>query len=109
MAQYAISGIWNSGSNITDYAVHRVSNVNGSTVYGSAKKYSKEDILILLDNPINSAKTIVWNYNSGVSRSGADIEVVGFGVNRYLRTVPDATVTDNLDNLINFGWLNCKF
>ncbi|WP_428068206.1 DUF3892 domain-containing protein [Chryseobacterium gambrini] len=106
MATYAISGVWkdNTGT-ITHYAIHTV---NGNTL-GLATKYTKANAINLLDNNQNSARTLLWNYTDQNWQWGTTVQVVGAGVNRYLRTTQDGTVRDNLAHLINYGWVTNNF
>ncbi|KFC20076.1 DUF3892 domain-containing protein [Chryseobacterium sp. FH1] len=105
MAHYAISGVWkDANGTITDYAIH-TANKEKNTVDNPAKKYSKAEAIKLLDNSQNSAQTLLWNYTSKVWKWGTDIIVVATGTNKYLRTIQDGTVQDNLDHLINYTFV----
>jgi len=105
MAHYAISGIWKNGSGtITDYAIH-IADRKENTVNTPAKKYSKAEAVQLLENSQNSAETILWNYTSKSWQWGTDVNVIGTGENKYLRTTQDGTVRDNLDHLINYSFV----
>lgn len=106
MAYYAISGVWKDENDvITDYAIHTWVGYH----IGLGKKYSKAQAIALLSNTQNSATTIVWNYNTALWSAGASVHVDGFGANRYLRTQADSIVGNNLDNLINYGWITDDF
>lgn len=106
MAEYSISGVWKDVTGtITHYAIH----ASNSTTVFKGTKYSKAEAVALLSKPENTAETIIWNYENANWKVGAMIEVEGLGVNRYLRTRRDKTVRDNLDNLINYGWITDDF
>lgn len=107
MADYAISGVWKLNGTITHYAVHTVNKT--ANTFNNATKYTKADAVRLLDNNLNSARTLIWNYTNEYWDWGADIQVVGSGSDRYLRTRQDGTVRDNLSNLINYGWVTNNF
>ncbi|WP_312824887.1 DUF3892 domain-containing protein [Epilithonimonas sp.] len=108
MAHYAISGVWkDSNSVITHYAVHTV-NIAENT-FRKAKKYTKAQAVQLLDNSLNSARTLIWNYSTERWNWGSKIDVVGSNSNRYLRTIQDSTERNNLAHLINYGWITNNF
>jgi len=101
MANYAISGVWKDSNNvITHYAIHTV-NMSANS-FERATKYTKTEAVNLLDNSLNSARTLVWNYSTERWNWGTDIDVVGSGTNRYLRTIQDSTERNNLAHLINY-------
>lgn len=105
MANYAISGVWkDSNGTITHYAIHDA-NFTANSTDNPAKKYSKAEAITLLDNSINSAKSMLWNYSTHGWNWGTTIQVVGTGTNRYLRTTQDGTVRDNLDHLIDYSFV----
>lgn len=104
MADYAISGVWkDDNGTIINYAIHTV-NLEENIVY-YATKYSKAEAIRLLENPQNSARTLLWNYTSQSWKWGTIVNVVGSGTNRYLRTTQDKTVKDNLAHLINYSFV----
>ncbi|WP_294217992.1 DUF3892 domain-containing protein [uncultured Chryseobacterium sp.] len=105
MAHYAISGVWkDTNGTITDYAIHNT-NVEKNAVDNPAKKYSKTEAIKLLYNSQNSAQTLLWNYKSKAWTWGTSIIVVNTGTNKYLRTIQDEIVRDNLDHLINYTFV----
>lgn len=100
MAQYRISGVWKTDNGvITHYALHKPS-VDG---YFQAEKTTKDQVIRILGAG-HTVKTWVWNYTKTDWVDGQAIHVVDSGSNRYLRTAPDGTIRDNLDNLINAEW-----
>jgi hypothetical protein len=68
---------------------------NGESIGGRTLK-TKDEILSLLDNG-KTVKTIRWNYPSWLV--GAKVQPYTHNNVRYLRTQPDASVADNLDNM----------
>lgn len=51
----------------------------------------------------NLTITILWNYDAKSWEKGTKVEVIGTGLNKYLRTIQDETVIDNLAHLIDYG------
>lgn len=100
MTNYAISGVWKDGGEITHYAFHVF--INPYTI-GKAVKKTKTEAVNLLDNTVNSAVTVLWNYTNPEWRIGTEVKVVGTAPNKYLRTNQDGTVRDNLAHLIDYG------
>ncbi len=101
MGTFKISGIWkNSEGTITHYAFHTV-NATGTT---RATKKSKSDAIALLEKSENTAKTWVWNYSLAKFVDGKNVEVVGSNP-KYLRSDPDNKLTDNLEHLIDYDWI----
>lgn len=103
MAHYAISGVWKDTTGvITDYAIHLVTKheTPGMVMINKAQKYSKAKAIELVAS--NIIHTAVWNYTKQLWTLGAEVKSVGTFPNKYLRTEKDATVRDNLDNLLNY-------
>ncbi|WP_029292817.1 hypothetical protein [Chryseobacterium hispalense] len=108
MANYTISGIWKDANKvITHYAVHMLD--NEKSLIGLATKMNKSAAIKLLENPQNKAITMLWNYSSESWKRGTVIDVVGNGDDKYLRTIQDNTVRDNLAHLINYGLVTNEF
>lgn len=102
MAKYRISGVWkNANDVITHYAVHTV-NESGTS---RARKVSKTDAVALLEKNGNTATTWIWNYLRSGWKIGETVEVVNGRNGKYLRSIHDNTVRDNLDHLIDFDWI----
>lgn len=102
MATFKISGVWkNDDGIITDYAFHTV---NGNSITRATKKSKAEAIKLLQVNG-NSAETCTWDYKKAGWKIGEEVNVVGSGSNKYLRSNPDNTTTDNLGHLIDFDWV----
>lgn len=102
MAKFRISGVWkDTGNVITHYAFHTV----GENSVSRATKKSKAQAIALLETVGNSATTWIWSYSSAGWNIGETVTVVN-GVNgKYLRSNPDAKLTDNLGHLIDFDWI----
>ncbi|AWH84107.1 hypothetical protein HYN59_02825 [Flavobacterium album] len=100
MAEYRISGVWKPGNEITHYAVHEgtLNTLKRST------RMSKADTIQLVRNSGNSVKTILWDYTNAKWKLGQKVHATT-GINGYLHTDPNSTVTDNLQHLIDYDWL----
>lgn len=95
-ADYFVSGVWKDNSErITDVMLHTV-NDNDSFQLGVKTPESSAISLLKLNRTI---KTITWGYPDWYI--GASVTYVTIASNEYLRTVANATVKDNLDNLIS--------
>jgi hypothetical protein len=102
MATFYISGIWKDTKGVIyGYAVHEKSS-NGVT---RATKYTKQNAIALVENSSNQVYTRVWDYRRADFITGEKVSVVGTYPNKYLRSNPDDTVTDNLGHLIDFDWI----
>jgi len=107
MAEYRISGVWkNDNGVITHYAVHeRVRNAaNNGYIIRHALKRTKAQTVALLDGTGNTAKTYIWNYQTASWSAGADVVVVN-GNPKFLRTIHDGSVKDNLSHLPDYGYI----
>ena len=103
MTKYRISGIWKDTNNvITDYAFHTVN--EGST--SRATKKSKAQAISLLEIKGNEAVTWIWNYLEANWKVGEKVQVINGASGKYLRSNPDNKLTDNLEHLIDFDWIN---
>lgn len=99
MAKYGITGIWvNQNEVITHYAFHTI--VENSI--SKATKTAKAVAIALLEQPGNTATTVVWNYNTAGWKFGENVTVVNGTNGKYLRSNPDNKLTDNLKHLIDF-------
>lgn len=103
MAKYRITGIWvNSNKVITHYAFHIV----GENSTSRATKTTKADAIALLERPGNTATTWIWNYKIAGWDVGETVTVINGTSGKYLRSNPDNKLTDNLEHLIDFDWIN---
>lgn len=102
MTMFKISGVWKDGSGeVTHYAFHTILQ-DGIT---RASKTSKANAIIFLEAAGNSAKTWIWDYDHATFVDGQNVEVVGSGSNKYLRSDPNNRLSDNLGHLINYDWI----
>ena len=102
MAKYRISGVWkDSNSVITHYAFHTV---NEDSTVTRANKITKTKAIELLETKGNSAVTWIWNYTSAIWNIGANVEVINGSNGKFLRSIHDNKVIDNLYHLINSDW-----
>ena len=69
-----------------------------TNTFGPGRKAAEAEVIRLIRGQ-QLVRTIRWNYAQAAWYIGARVNVAA--TPPYLRTVPDATVTDNLDNLIN--------
>ncbi|MGG7035713.1 MAG: DUF3892 domain-containing protein [Flavobacterium sp.] len=102
MSQFKISGVWkDSTGTITHYAFHTVT-PSGAT---RAVKKSKVEAIKLLETTGNTAVTWIWNYSQATWVNGETVQVVNSPYGKYLRSNPDNKLRDNLENLINYDWI----
>ncbi|MDI1256733.1 MAG: DUF3892 domain-containing protein [Flavobacterium sp.] len=101
MTEYRISGVWYEDDVIEYYAIHEGTLAELSR----ATKTSKAEAIKIVANPKNNVRTIKWNYVTAKWVKGEEVNVTT-GANRYLHTVPNSTVTDNLSHLIDYDWLS---
>lgn len=102
MAEYKISGVWKDENNtITHYAFHRRTE-NGHT---RAEKVSKSEAVRRLETPGNEAYVWTWNYSRSFWVTKEKVHVVDGLFEKFLRSNPDDTTTDNLAHLIDFDWI----
>lgn len=99
MTTFRISGVWkNDQGTITDYAVHSADDQR-------AQKTTKADAIILLEKNGNTATTWLWNYTRARWDVGENVRIATRNGEKYLRTDPDNTTRDNLENLIDYDWV----
>lgn len=102
MAQYLISGIWKDEDDvISAYLFHTI---EGDSL-GKYVKKTKAEAIALLEISGNKAMTMMWNYSKTEWTAGELVQVVNGADGKYLRTNPDNKLTDNLQHLIDFGWV----
>ena len=99
-ADFLISGIWQSDGRITHVALRPD---NDDTV-GSATKRTEAYVIDLIKNK-KTVKTIRWNYASAIWTEGALVTYEKVNGVEVLRTVPNTTKEDNLDNSFR---MNCN-
>lgn len=100
-ADYYVTGIWKTsdGTKISHVHLHTVDK-EGKFYLG---KKTTESETIELINSGKKIQTLRWNYTNPGWMIGADIHVSGTETNAYLRTDPDAQVSDNLLHMINMN------
>src|SRR5690606_10547869 len=95
-ANYVISGVWkDSNENITHVMLY---SVNDGDSWNMGEKTSEASTITLLKRG-NVIRTIVWNYPDWTIKAKVTY-VQAFG-KEYLRSEANATIKDNLDNLIS--------
>ena len=96
-ADYFISGVWkDNNDNVTHVLLHEVEDGNS---FKSGLKTNETTAINLIKNN-NVLYTITWGYPNW--QLGAELTYVQNNYNNeYLRTVPNASLKDNLDNSIN--------
>ncbi|WP_348825506.1 DUF3892 domain-containing protein [Flavobacterium aestuarii] len=98
MTDYFITGVWkDANGNITDVFLHENSN-NG---FEKGIRSSEKSVIQLIKNG-KTIKTLIWNYPNWKQK--AEVIVV----QDYLRTKPNDSEKDNLDNLIDMNAYNLK-
>lgn len=96
---YFITGVWRTDVGvITDVFLH----LNTSTGFNAGKK-TPETVVIQLLKANNTIMTLKWNYQTASWKRGANVIIVKEGNKEFLRTIKDATVEDNLDNMIKMN------
>jgi hypothetical protein len=95
-ADFLISGVWkDSDERITHVMLHLVNTANTWTM---GKKTSELDAISLLKQN-KTMKTVIWEYpNWSIKQS---VTFVLRNGREYLRSGPNASIKDNLDNLIS--------
>jgi hypothetical protein len=107
MAEYFISGVWFSTSGTSKRITHVMLHEGKLPNITKGLKTPESEVIKLIEAfEKNIVTTIKWGYNSVTWIRGAIVGVEtekiskNLGIKR-LRTHKDASVTDNLDNLIN--------
>lgn len=96
---YFITGVWKTDAGvITDVFLH----LNTPTHFESGKKTPEAAVIQLL-KANKTVMTLKWNYMTASWKRDAYVTVVKEGNKEFLRTVKDATVEDNLDNMIKMN------
>jgi hypothetical protein len=98
-ADYLISGVWFLEDENHKHVSHVNLHLDNDSKVGSGKKTAKEDVIALIEKG-NTVKTIRWIYQSRLWDQGALVDVYHLNRKNYLRTVPDASESDNLDNML---------
>ncbi len=105
-ADYLVSGVWFKEIGNSKYVSHVMLHEDlGDTVRIPGVKRTKDEVINLIKSN-KAVYTIKWNYDSANWSKGAQVGYERINGVDYLRTHPDASVTDNLDNLlrmVSFG------
>lgn len=104
-ADYLISGIRKSEKNGSKYVSYVMLHVDTDTNFEVGTKIQKADVITLLKSG-KKIITIRWDYHKGVWQQGAQVIYETVGNEEFLRTVRDARLEDNLDNLISIMAFN---
>ena len=101
---YFISGVWftksTSSKRISSVFLHR----NTETGFEKGIKTSEADVIKLLKGK-STIMTLRWDYSAASWKKGAYVGYETLQNVEILRTHKDATVTDNLDNMIDMDAL----
>lgn len=99
MATYYITGVWKDNSGVITHVYLHPTNSQGNLLGGSKTLVSSVVRLIV----VNNIFTLRWNYQTTSWVTGAAVRtILERSTGRlFLRTVADAQLSDNLDNMIN--------
>ena len=98
---YFISGVWKTDNGTITHGFLHSHNELANT-FSEGRKIAEAEVIRLI-RAQNLVRTLRWDYSSAVWRIGARVIVAANPP--YLRTISDATVTDNLDNMIKMNGL----
>ena len=103
MANFYVSGVYkNADGIITHLVVHAEITedpANNTFWFGKGVKMTEKEV-IALRNAGNVLQVILWNFSDQLWNAKAEINVIGADYNAYLRSTPDKSLADNLDNLL---------
>ena len=99
---YYITGVWkDSNKRVTDVMLHEVAE-NGGVRRGAKK--SRAVVVDLIEKK-HIIKTLVWDYSNTPNwRFGAVVGIDTVNSIKYLRTHPNSSGQDNIDNLIAMSY-----
>ncbi len=101
MADFYITGQWKSNGRIIHVFLHTVS---GTSFNSPGTKQTEAYVIDLIKNKKKEVFTLTYNYNTQNNwHIGAKVNVVKDGNREFLRSNPDNTAKDNLDNLLPMG------
>lgn len=98
-AHYFITGVWFATTphrHVSHVLLHEV---NDDDSWNKGVKTDKDSVIALLDKNY-VIKTKIWNYSQADWETGAAVGSERLSSGRYLRSNPDKTARDNIDNLI---------
>jgi hypothetical protein len=104
MALYFVSGIWFDKTGNTKAITHVFLHITSDSgrKFESGIKTAKNDAIRLID-AANPLQAIRWIYNRASWQRGAMLSTETLNGIRYLRTIGDGIISDNLDNLIDLN------
>lgn len=97
MAKYYVTGVWKNTNGVITHI-----QVNAPVTSGVLRPYAKWTVaqgVQFLGTAGNQLSSATWSYQATNWKEGEKIIVVNQTL-KYLRTAPDNTVRDNLDNLL---------
>ncbi len=94
---YFINGVWKDTNKVITHVSLCITHPGG---FSGGIKTTETEVVRLIEAG-NVVSTLVWNYPDWVS--GARVEVIQSNGRKFLRTVPNATSKDNLDNSLDMG------
>jgi hypothetical protein len=98
VADFFITGVWkDSQKRITDVMLHAVNEDGSFKARGS--KTNKVGVIALLKNK-KVIMTLTWDYPGW--NQGAYVTYENIGGQEFLRTAPNSSLKDNLDNSFPF-------
>lgn len=89
---YFINGVWKDANKVVTYV--SLCKADSTSWYGGTKTSQAEVVRLIEAGYVVYTK--VWNYPNWTN--GARVDVVHTNGRKYLRTDPNATTKDNLDN-----------
>ena len=101
-ADFLISGVWKTTANNSTYVSQVLLHQDLGESISPGVKRSKDEVIALIKNK-RTVCTIRWSYPQWNEGALVGYEKIN-GV-EYLRSHPDATVKDNIDNLLPMGKL----
>ncbi|MDB4926326.1 DUF3892 domain-containing protein [Mucilaginibacter sp.] len=96
-ADYLISGAWFAETATSKYISHVMLHVDNDEAGGVGHKRTKDEVIMLLKNN-KTVCTIKWNYSDSSWSLGAWIGFESVDGIEYLRSHPDNSIANNLDN-----------
>ncbi|TCC93690.1 DUF3892 domain-containing protein [Pedobacter frigiditerrae] len=99
---FYISGIWQTTHNGSKIVSHVFLHANDADGFNRGVKTSREEVVKLIEAG-KIVMTLRWDYHTAAFKTGAKVEIIEVGNIKYLRTHKDATVNDNLDNMIRMN------
>lgn len=100
MIEYWITGVWKDGNGVITHVLIHPSD-DGRLSNG--ERLPEASVITLIEAGA-TVYTCRWNYTKSKWHAGAQVVIIKeTGGHKHLRTVGDAIVTDNLDNMISMS------